>query len=195
MTEEQIQATAVACSRGQLEGFGALYDAFLDRIYRFAYYRTGHQQLAEDITGEVFMKALRSISGYKPERASFTTWLYAIARNAVIDHSRTQRPTEGLESIVELAASDDPARTVHSRLQLAQVMEQLKAYTPRQQDIVLMRLWDGMSHKEIAEVLGMSEASVKMQFSRTVKQLQHKLGVTAVVALAAAWTGVQAGRI
>lgn len=190
MTEEQIQAAAVACSRGQLDAFSVLYDAFLDRIYRFVYYRTGHQQLAEDITSEVFMKALRCISGYKPERASFSTWLYAIARNAVIDHSRTQRPTEGLESVVELAATDDPARTAHRTLELEKVLAQLKLFTPRQQDILLMRLWDGMSHKEIGEVLGMSEASVKMQFSRTLKQLQAKVGMTAVIALMAAWVGV-----
>lgn len=195
MTEEQIQAAAVACSRGQLESFGALYDVFLDRIYRFVYYRTGHQQQAEDITSEVFMKALRSISGYKPERASFSTWLYAIARNAVIDHGRTNRPSQGLEEALNVVSADDPFRDSANRIELEKVLQQLKTFSARQQDIVLMRVWDGMSHKEIADVLGMSEASVKMQFSRTLKQLQAKVGMTAVIGLMTAWAYMQMGTI
>lgn len=190
MTDAEINAAASACSRGELDEFGNLYDAFVGRIYKFVYYRTGHKQTAEDITSEVFVKALDAVRTFRPERASFATWLYTIARNTVIDHSRTHRPTEGLEFLVELASGDDPARTAHTTLELEKVLEQLRTFTPRQQDIVLMRLWDGMSHKQIADVLSMSEAGVKMQFSRTLKQLQSKVGIAAVVTLAGAWVGM-----
>lgn len=190
MTEEQIQSAAIACSRGQLEQFGSLYDAFLDPIYRFVYYRTGHKQTAEDITSEVFMKALSSIRGYKPERAGFSTWLYTIARNTVIDHSRAIRPTQGLEEALEVTSTDNPFRDSANRIELEHVLEQLKAFSVRQQDIVLMRIWDGMSHREIAQVLGLSEANVKMQYSRTLKALQQKVGLSALMALAAVWVSV-----
>src|SRR6266581_9159584 len=83
-------ALAVRASKGETAAFGALYDRHVEAVYRYVYYRVRDDAEAEDLTSDVFMRALRAISRYEPRQA-FLAWLYRIARNAVIDRSRRTR--------------------------------------------------------------------------------------------------------
>ncbi|MEK9181005.1 MAG: sigma factor [Patescibacteria group bacterium] len=71
----------IACQKGELENFGQLYDQYIDKIYRFIYYRTRHKETAEDLTAQTFQKALEGVCGYNAGRGRFSSWLYQIARN------------------------------------------------------------------------------------------------------------------
>src|SRR5207245_11491951 len=79
------------------EAFGALYDRYFAQIYRFAYSRVRDQSLAEDVTSEVFFKALKNIKRYTYTGHPFSSWLYQIALNALADHYRRQRREPELE--------------------------------------------------------------------------------------------------
>jgi len=85
--KDEDSALAVRASQGDPTAFGTLYDRHVSAVYRYVYYRVRDDSEAEDLTSDVFMKALRAIPRYEPRQA-FLAWLYRIARNAVIDHVR-----------------------------------------------------------------------------------------------------------
>src|SRR3989449_10639911 len=88
--KEEDAALAIRASQGDPAAFGQLYDRHVEAVYRYVYYRVRNDAEAEDLTSDVFMRALRAISRYEPRQA-FLAWLYRIARNAVIDRSRRTR--------------------------------------------------------------------------------------------------------
>lgn len=150
-------------------GFAEVYDAYVQKIYAFIYYRVSHREIAEDLTSTTFLKALATFSSFRG--GNMRAWLYRIARNTVTDHYRTHRPNADLETVNEVASSSNPARDAEQSLQLQKIRAELDQLPPDQRDIILLRLWDGLTHAEIAEVLSKSEASVKMTFSRTLRAL------------------------
>lgn len=158
-------------------GFAEVYDAHVQKIYAFVYYRVQHREIAEDLTSTTFLKALDKYASFKG--GNVRAWLYRIARNTVTDHYRTHRPPADLETAQNVQSTNNPAHDAETRMQLEQVRAELNKLPEDQRDIVLMRVWDGLTHAEIAEVLGKSEASVKMQFSRSVRQLQSTLPLAA----------------
>lgn len=171
MDENQIIAR---CQRGQLENFGPLFDKYYRQIYNFIYYRTHHKEAAEDISSQVFFKALENIGSFNSGKGKFSTWLYQIARNSVIDHYRTFKGAEDIESAWDAAAAGNVERDTDAVLQLERVQGYLKDLPAQQRDIIIMRVWDGLSHREIAEVLGITEAASKVAFSRALGKLQKE---------------------
>src|ERR1700729_223231 len=79
------------------DAFGELYDHYFGQIYRFVYSRLRNQEAAEDVTSEVFFKALRAIGRYRSTGPPFSAWLYQISTNAITDHHRSKKPTSELE--------------------------------------------------------------------------------------------------
>ncbi len=159
-----------------MTAFTALYDKYATPIYRFTYYRTFDRQLAEDLTSQTFLKAMERIGTFRSSKGNFGAWLYQIARNTVTDHFRAARPVDVLDEESPVAASDDPKGDAANRLQFAQVRKALQGLDPLKRDIVMMRLWDGLSYKEIAAVVGKSEGNCKVIFCRTLDGLRSQLG-------------------
>jgi RNA polymerase sigma-70 factor, ECF subfamily len=177
------------CQQGSKEAFGFLYDLYLDKIYRFVYYKVMNKESAEDITSDVFLKAFSRIGTYDASKANFSTWIYSIARNAVIDHYRSKKQMDDIDDYFDLAEDANIERTIDAKDKLRQVSKYLKTLSPSQREVVILRVWQGMPYKEIAEVLGKTEAGVKMSFSRAVKDLKDKFGplVLAVLILLRPW--------
>jgi RNA polymerase sigma factor (sigma-70 family) len=161
-----------AVKSGDTTQFGPLYDEYSDKIYKFIYYRTHHKQTAEDLTSTTFVKALERIRQYDESKGAFSTWLYQIARNAIIDHYRTQKPEQDIQTVWDLSDGTDIERDVQNLEQIKQVKEKLSMLTPEQRDIIIMRLWDDMPYAQIATVTGKSEGACKMAFSRGIKALR-----------------------
>lgn len=171
-----------ACKRGDAAAFGELYDAYARKIYDFAYYRTHHRETAEDLAADVFLKAFAKISAFDPSNGTFSAWLYRIARNRVIDHYRTAKPSADIEDVWDLLASgDDVARDAETRERLRAVEAHLSSLPAAQRDVVIMRVWDGLTYAEIAETLGKSEAACKMTFSRAVATLRKNAPLAALL--------------
>ncbi|MEK7570101.1 MAG: sigma-70 family RNA polymerase sigma factor [Patescibacteria group bacterium] len=160
-------------------GFAEVYDAYVQKIYAFVYYRVSHREIAEDLTSTTFLKALDKFHSFRS--GNLQAWLYRIARNTVTDHYRTHRPPADLETAQDVRSASNPANDAENRLQLERVRVELDKLPEKQRDIIIMRVWDGLTHAEIAEVLGKSEASVKMQFSRSVRALQSKIPLAALL--------------
>ncbi len=161
---------------GNTEAFGVLYDRYLDKIYRFIYYKTFSKELAEDLTSDVFHKALTKIGSFDGEKGSFSAWLYRIARNSVIDHYRTKKNDVPLEDTFDVGVDERTPETLDAIAELGKVTEYLKTLHPRQREIIMLRVWEERSYKEIAEIVGGTEDAVKMAFSRSIRDLREKCG-------------------
>jgi RNA polymerase sigma-70 factor (ECF subfamily) len=179
---KELQAIE-ACQSGRLERFDDLYRQYIDRIYKFVYFKTFHRETAEDVTSDVFMKALERIDQFDQTKGTFSAWLYRIARNTVIDHYRTTHPTEEIEDGWSLSSSTNIEHDAEVHASLEKIQQALSVLKPEQREVVVMRLWDGLSHQEIAEILGMTESNTKQIFSRTIRKLREDYGSTFIIAL------------
>ncbi len=174
MDTSQYEAIS-ACQKGELEKFSDLYEIYVDKIYRFIYYKTMHTETAEDLTSQTFMKALEKINSYDSKKGLFATWLYQIARNTVIDHYRRSYPEEDLVDAWHLPDKSDLAAKIDNREFLNQVQKYIHQLQPEQREIVLLRLWDNLPYQEIAKLVGKTEASCKMMFSRALIKMQQEI--------------------
>jgi RNA polymerase sigma-70 factor (ECF subfamily) len=163
------------CSLDQ-EAFGLLYDRYSDRIYSFVYSRLREPATAEDVTAEVFFKALKGIHTFRPSAGSFSAWLYRIARNTVVDHVRARRPTVSLE--LEMDTSD-PAAPVDDqaidRVEVAQVWKAVAELNEAQRTAVVLRLARDLPIAEIASRMNRSEGAVKLLLHRALTALRKRL--------------------
>lgn len=184
MAHAQDEKLVRAVQAGDSDAFGRLYDGYVRKIYDFIYYRTHHRETAEDLTSDVFMKAFAGLRGFDPEHGSFSSWLYRIARNRVIDHYRTAKHAEDIEDVWDvLKSGEDVNRDAETR-ELLRAAEKLVAQLPAaQRDVVIMRAWDQLSYAEIAEILGKSEAACKMSFSRAVATLRLQAPLALLIAI------------
>jgi RNA polymerase sigma-70 factor (ECF subfamily) len=176
---------AVRAQAGDRAAFGELYDRYAKDIYAFAYWRLYTREAAEDATSDIFMKALTALPRYRVDAGTFKAWLYTIARNTVIDLVRSRKPTVELEDAIHVPETESSAHRLGDVLDAARVLPYLKALSDEQRDIVILRVWHDLSHKEIARVLRMSEASSKMGFSRAIKRLRETLPADAFALLLA----------
>lgn len=152
--------------------------AFLEyheRILRYIRSKTPSLQEAEDICSAVFLKVQSNLCRYDPAKASFSTWIYAIARNAVIDHYRRFRRTEPLGE--EMAAAED----VSDRLLRNEMLEELAAALeslPRQEcDLVILHYYSGIDFKEIALRMGVSYSKIKRLHAKALQTLKQHMGL------------------
>lgn len=161
--------------QGETEEFGRLYDSYIEKIYKFVYYKTHHKETAEDIVSLVFIKAQKKIQNFDLSTGTFQSWLYTIARNTVIDHYKTKKHDSNIEDAWDLSSDENIELDTDMKMSLEKLETYISKLKSDQRDILIMRLWQGLSYKEIAEALGKSEASCKMTFSRSIKKLREEM--------------------
>ncbi len=173
-----------AYHQGQTDAFGILYDRYIEKIYRFIFYKTFDSATAEDLTSSTFFKALNKIETFDVARGNFSNWIYSIARNSVIDHYRSRQfDARTGEDVFDLSEDNRLADSLDAVQSLERVEDYLKTLTASQREIIILRIWEERSYKEIAEIVGGTESSVKMSFSRIIRQLREDLGPLTTLAL------------
>lgn len=173
----------IQCQHGSEYAFNELYERYIKKIYDFIYYKTSHQETAEDITSKTFIKAWKNINNFSLEKGTFSAWLYQIARNNVIDYYRTQKQSIDIDAVWDLSTDEDMIKDYDNNKKLNEVKHYLDKLKPEQKEIVIMRVWQQLSYKEISEILDKSEGSCKMMFLRTIKRLQEELGSVLVMTI------------
>lgn len=150
---------------GEAEAFGVLYDRYMSSVYRYVFYRVRNEAEAEDVTSDVFMRALRAMPSYEPRQA-FLAWLYRIARNAVIDRSRRRASREQV-SFEDALAHPDADQVVHPDAGLLAgsdatvVRKAMRLLTPLQQEILVLRYVEGFDTKTISKLVGKRDGTVR----------------------------------
>ncbi len=173
---EEDAALIRRASSGEAEAFGALYDRYVDQVYRYVFYRVRNEAEAEDVTSDVFMRALRAIPKYEPRQA-FLAWLYRIARNAVIDRGRRQkaRTQVSFEDALAHPMGDqtvDPNAGLLAGSDAAVVRGAMQQLTPLQQEILVLRYVEGYDTKTISKLVGKRDGTIRGIEFRALKQLR-----------------------
>jgi RNA polymerase sigma-70 factor (ECF subfamily) len=164
------------------DAFTELYHHYLARIYRYHLARTGNIQEAEDLTAQTFLTAFESISSFRG-KGRFSSWLFGIASHKLADHYRRSRLESSLEEADQVHSPLPlPEEAVAQRLDLARVARLLKLISPERAEALVLCLFGGLSLAETAQVVGKSEAAVKMLVHRGICDLQDRLAVHLEVA-------------
>jgi RNA polymerase sigma-70 factor (ECF subfamily) len=165
---------------GEREAFAALYRQYLPTVYKFLYYRLNQNKaMAEDMTGEVFLRALRKVGDFNWTGADFGSWLLRIARNLVLDNAKSSRAKREIlgDELPEDCTPDDNG----TEAQVVQAMTNegvyaaIKKLSPDQRDVITMRFIQGLDVAEVAEAIGKKEGTVRTLQFRGLKALQKLL--------------------
>ena len=165
--------------RGKASAFGSLYDYYQPKIYRFVLVKVSRREEAEDLTHQVFLQAWQNVKSYEDIGFPFSSWLYRIARNLIIDFYRTNRKESSLEKIdpeyfvVEAEAHFDLA----DKMDVEKVKSAIQRLKPEHQDVIMMRFVEDMPIKEVALATDKTEGAVKLIQHRAIKELKNLLGV------------------
>ncbi len=163
-------------TRGDREAFGQLYDLYLDRIYRYVYYRLGNVRDAEDLAEQVFLNAWRAMPRFRADETPVVAWLIRIAQNAVVDHLRTRRVGAPLdEEMVDQSRWADPVALADLRCTQGELRRAVLGLKPDQQQVILLRFIEDLSYPEVAAALGKSEGAVRVIQHRALAALREAL--------------------
>src|SRR3990172_11234349 len=159
LDEESLVAKA---KRRDAAAFAQLYEAYFERIYRYFVVRVGNTWEAEDLTEQVFLRALESIENYEWRGVSFGAWLFRIAHNLIVDSLRRKsNGTEPLLAAETIPGDDDLEEIVDLNLRIEQVLEVLPLLTNDQRQVIGLRFGAGLPIAESARVMGKSEGAIK----------------------------------
>ncbi|HEX4813770.1 MAG TPA: sigma-70 family RNA polymerase sigma factor [Nonomuraea sp.] len=176
---DDIRTLVLHAKNGCTESFGTLYDRYVDLVYRYIYFRVGSHALAEDLTSETFLRALRRIADYTWQGRDFGAWLVTIARNLVTDHFKSGRyrleiPTGEIID-VPLDGSHIPENAVVTAIINDRVLRAVRDLNPEQQECVVLRFLHGLSLAETALIMGKKSGAIKALQFRAVRALARAL--------------------
>ena len=175
--EHDEETLVLLAAGGDEDAFGELYARHLDAIYRYIYFRVADAADAEDLTEDVFFKAWEALSRYRPGQYPFTSWLYRIAHNLTIDHHR-KRPrgaVTDLETKRDLPTSNTTEEIVQQRQDAQVVVDAIRRLDSEEQQVVILRFVEGLSHQEVADVIGKSNEASRVILHRALVRLGRYL--------------------
>jgi RNA polymerase sigma-70 factor (ECF subfamily) len=176
---DRVRALVTLAQQGDGEAFAAIYEQYVDVVYRYVFYRVGSHHVAEDLTSETFVRALRRLDSYTWTGRDIAAWFVTIARNLVVDHVKSSRyrlevTTGDMLDGDERAPSTEAE--VLERLRDEQLLGAMRDLKPDQQECLSLRFLQGLSLAETAEVMGRSAGAVKQLQLRAVRSLHRALG-------------------
>jgi RNA polymerase sigma-70 factor (ECF subfamily) len=174
MSRRKERALIRASIEGDSEAFEALYLHYMERIYRYIYFRVGDEAQAEDMTEDVFVRAWESLPKFRLGKSHFTSWLYTIAHNLLVDHYRRRNPVQiSHEDLARFSDPGDLPERVISRKQEFEILtKSIQQLDDLDQEVLLLRFVEGLSHREIAAIIGKSQSASRVIQHRALKALR-----------------------
>jgi RNA polymerase sigma-70 factor (ECF subfamily) len=168
----------VRLAQTDAQAFGDLYDRYVQRVYRYCYYRTSSPPDAEDLTAQIFLAALEALPRYRQD-GHFAAWLFSIARRKVADfHRRPSRTAHTQVSLDEAALPPihtDLALEVETSQRREYLLKQIQALTEEERELIHLRYVAELSFAEIARTLQKNEEAVKKSMYRLIARLKEEL--------------------
>ncbi len=177
-TEEE--RALVERAKGDPDAFEELYGRFYSRIFAFAYRRLRSRELAEDVTADVFMKALDALPRFTWQGVSVSAWLYRIANNRITDHFRRKGQSgKGVLPIDEVKTLVDerplPEDRILAALRRAEVEEAIAKLSDQDQLVITLIFYEELASSEVAEIMGISTNLVYVRLHRALKRMRRAL--------------------
>ena len=157
---------------------GSLFEEYYDRIVRYIFIRINDQNEAENLGGDVFLKALQSLDSYRGDREQMRAWLFKIAHNLVVDYFRKMSKRKAVSlNDVEVRDRVSTEEAVEARLEVERLSEALKQLTPAQREVIGLRFFAGLSSAEVGKTLGKSSGAVREMQRAAVETLRKQMYV------------------
>jgi RNA polymerase sigma-70 factor (ECF subfamily) len=178
----EVWALVERAQAGDSDAFGLIYDRYVDTVFRFVYFRVGNRQLAEDLTSDTFLRALKRIGSFTWQGRDLGAWLVTIARNLVADHFKSGRyrleVTTG--DVLDADREDrgpegSPESAVVDHITNVALLTAVKQLNPEQQECIVLRFLQGFSVAETAQTMGKNEGAIKALQYRAVRALARLL--------------------
>jgi len=168
----------VARAKEDPAAFGAIYEAYVDKIYGYVYHRVGNHHDAEDLTSRTFYKALSNLHRYTDRGLPFSAWLYRIAHNLVANwyRDRGRREVLSLDGLVIVGPQDKAPEVMAERAEDVDALQEAIRRLPwERQDLLILKHSEGLSNAEIGSIMGRSEGAIKSLYYRTLLALKRDL--------------------
>ncbi len=160
------------------EAFTQLYEEHFDKIYRYVAFKIGNATEAEDMTQQVFLNALKSISSFKWKGVPFSAWLYRIAHNQIVDYLRKKKH-DAVPLDESLASkNDNPQLIVEQKLDIEQLLLATKQLTEAQREVISLRFAGELRIAQVAKTMGKSQGAIKALQHSAIVALRKTLRVT-----------------
>lgn len=178
MLNENEARLILRASQGDREAIAALYQQFVQPIYRYVSYRVSETATAEDLTAEVFLRMVEGLPAYRQNGVPFEAWLYRIAAARVADYyrARARHPQEAL-SETEPTPAVSPESALQAEEEQVALRAALRELSDEYQDILVLRFVERKSHAEVANLLGKSETAIKSAQHRALTRLAELMGL------------------
>ncbi|MGY0234918.1 sigma-70 family RNA polymerase sigma factor [Longispora urticae] len=178
----EVWALVERAQAGEARAFGMLYERYVDTVFRYIYFRVGNRPLAEDLTSDTFLRALKRISSFTWQGRDLGAWLVTIARNLVADHFKSGRYRLEVATADVLDADREergpegsPEAAVIDKLTNVTLLTAVKQLNPEQQECIVLRFLQGFSVAETAQTMGKNEGAIKALQYRAVRALARLL--------------------
>jgi len=162
--------------RLEQDALAQIHDEYYAPIFRYALYRTGDRETAEDIASEVFTRLLQGLRAGAGPTTTLVGWLFGVASRVVSDHFRWayRSPTVGLDEVIR-DHDDTPSTLTVAALEYEELRQALKSLTEEQQHVIALRFGQEMPIHEVARILGKTEGAVKQLQARAVAALARQM--------------------
>ena len=177
-TDESEESLLIEQAKTDSEAFGILYERYVDRIYKYVYYRTGNVADAEDLTARIFERAMNYIGTYQDQGVPFSAWLYRISHNLVANwyRDRSRHTFIALEDVSQLTVTDHGPEFAAQLLEDKQALREAISRLPiERQELLMLKFIEHLSNAEIGEIIGRSEGAVKSLYHRTLLSLREEM--------------------
>lgn len=174
--------TAVEAARRDPRAFEALYRKYVAQVYNFALYELRDPHAAEDLTAQVFLRALGGLHHFheqaEPPESSFRVWLFQVARNALSNERRRSRrhPEAPLDAALELPAADNVHESAADRAELRAALAAIDRLPADRRRALVLRFVNELDAREIGQVLGRSEGATRVLIHRSLQSVARSIG-------------------
>lgn len=160
--------------QGDRDAFGHLYERYVHRVFRHAYFLTNDPQLAEDLTAQTFLNALEALPRYELRGVPFLAWLLRIAYNLTLNHKKAQKNGQAQlpHSVEAKGTLFSPEESCEAKLNGERVWQQVRKLPGQQRQVIVMRFMDGLSYRDIAHILGKRVGAVRVIQYRALANLR-----------------------
>ncbi len=161
-----------AAKGGDKDAFGKIYNLFYPRIFRYCHFNTKKEDLAHDFCQETFLRAWKNLTSFSHKKGgSFQAYLFKIARNLIIDHSRKKKEVP-IEKAAEVQSEEDLEGGLDEKQNQIKVQNALEKLSDLERQVIILRYFEEMTTYEVAKAVGIREGALRVRLHRILKKLK-----------------------